>query len=118
MSTTIQNPPTKNQLPGPEEESNGRQMSFLEHLEELRVRLLRSIYSIIITTGICFYFRDAIYGYLAKPLTDALHALNIPGRQRHSQRAQKARPKFTHASRTKATVTGKPQVTVFAPGFS
>jgi Insertion element 4 transposase N-terminal/Transposase DDE domain len=48
----------------------------------------------------------------------ALHALNIPDRQRHSQRAQKARPKFRHATATKQTVTGKPQVTVFAPGFS
>jgi hypothetical protein len=48
----------------------------------------------------------------------ALHTLNLPGRQRHSPRAQKARPKFPHASATKTTVTGKPQVTVFAPGFS
>jgi hypothetical protein len=47
-----------------------------------------------------------------------LHTLNVPGRQRHSKRAQKARPKFPHASATKTTVTGKPQVTVFAPGFS
>ena len=49
---------------------------------------------------------------------DCLHTLSLPGRQRHSKRAQKARPKFPHASATKATVTGKPQVTVFAPGFS
>ena len=47
----------------------------------------------------------------------ALHTLNVPGRQRHSERAQKARPKFPHATATKTTVTGKPQVTVFAPGF-
>ena len=47
-------------------------------LEELRVRLLRSIYSIIVATGICFYFRDTIYAYLARPLTDALHALHMP----------------------------------------
>jgi hypothetical protein len=33
-----------------------------------------------------------------------LHTLNIPGRQRHSERAQKARPKFPHASATKTTV--------------
>jgi hypothetical protein len=45
-----------------------------------------------------------------------LHTLNLPGRQRHSQRAQKARPKFPHASATKTTVTGKPQVILFAPG--
>jgi len=48
----------------------------------------------------------------------ALHTLNVPARQRHSERAQKARPKFPHATTTKATVTGKPQVQVFAPGFS
>ena len=46
-----------------------------------------------------------------------LHTLNLPGRQRHSERAQKARPKFPHASATKTTITGKPQVTIFAPGF-
>lgn len=45
-----------------------------------------------------------------------LHTLNLPGRQRHSGRAQKARPKFPHATATKTTVTGKPQVIVFAPG--
>ena len=48
----------------------------------------------------------------------ALHILNVPARQRHSERAQKARPKFPHATATKTTVTGKPQVQVFAPGFS
>ena len=47
-----------------------------------------------------------------------LHTLNIPGRQRHSQRTQKARPRFPHTAATKTTVTGKPRVTVFAPGFS
>ena len=47
-----------------------------------------------------------------------LRTLNVPGRERHSGRAQKARPKFPHAAATKQTVTGKPRVTVFAPGFS
>ncbi len=53
-------------------------MSFLEHLEELRQRLLRSIYSIFATTAFCFYYRDTIYAYLARPLTDALHAMHMP----------------------------------------
>ena len=44
------------------------------------------------------------------------HALNIPGRDRHSPRKQKARPKFPHTSQTKQTVTGKYQVIVYAPG--
>jgi hypothetical protein len=48
----------------------------------------------------------------------ALHALNVPGRERHSPRTQKARPKFAHTSATKHTVTGKPEVSVFAPSYS
>ena len=47
----------------------------------------------------------------------ALRVLNIPGRKRHSKRAQKARPKFAHTPATKKTITGKPQVQVFVPGF-
>lgn len=77
MATTIQNPPSKNPNSGPENENNGKQMSFLEHLEELRQRLLRSIYAILVATGICFYFRDAIYGYLSRPLTDTLRELHL-----------------------------------------
>jgi hypothetical protein len=45
-----------------------------------------------------------------------LHALNVPGRNRHSPREQKARPKFPHTSATKPTVTGKYEVIVYAPG--
>jgi sec-independent protein translocase protein TatC len=78
MATTIPNPPSKKLKPGPEDDSNGKQMSFLEHLEELRQRLLRSIYAIIVATGVCFYFRDAIYAYLALPLTSTLHELHMP----------------------------------------
>lgn len=79
MATTIQNPPTKKPSPEPEEEHlDGRQMSFFEHLEELRQRLLRSIFALLIGTGICFYFCDDIYGWLAKPLTDTLRSLNLP----------------------------------------
>jgi hypothetical protein len=46
-----------------------------------------------------------------------LRILSLPGRQRHSERKQKARPKFGHTAATKQTFTGKPQVTVFAPGL-
>lgn len=78
MATTIQNPPPKNPSPNPEEEHvNGKQMSFFEHLEELRQRLIRSILAIFIAFGVCFYFSDHIYGYLAKPLTDTLRSLHM-----------------------------------------
>ncbi len=75
MGTTIQNPPPKTPEPDPEElELSGKQMSFLEHLEELRVRLLRSIYSIVIGSVVCFIFHSQIFDYLDKPLRDALVA--------------------------------------------
>jgi hypothetical protein len=45
-----------------------------------------------------------------------LHTLNVPGRDRHSPREQKARPKFPHTSATKQTATGKYQVIMYAPG--
>ncbi len=44
-----------------------------------------------------------------------LHTLVSTGRQRHSPRAQKARPGFPHTTVTKKTVTGVPQVTRFQP---
>src|SRR5487761_1467510 len=44
-----------------------------------------------------------------------LHTLTITGRNRHSRRAQKARPGFPHTAVTKTTVTGVPQVTRFQP---
>jgi sec-independent protein translocase protein TatC len=78
MSTTIQNPPSKNPNHGPEDDDfSGRQMSFLEHLEELRQRLVRSAISVFVGFIICFYFSDNIYGLLAKPLTDTLQSLHM-----------------------------------------
>jgi sec-independent protein translocase protein TatC len=52
-------------------------MSFLEHLEELRQRLVRSAISVFVGFIICFYFSDNIYGLLAKPLTDTLQSLHM-----------------------------------------
>jgi hypothetical protein len=45
----------------------------------------------------------------------ALHTLIRTSRQRHSPRAQEARPGFPHTSKTKKTVTGVPRVTRFQP---
>src|SRR5947207_200518 len=78
MATTIQNPPPTNPHPAPEGESfNGKQMSFLEHLEELRKRLLYSVYSIAAGFLISLYWADNVYAYLARPMTDTLHALGM-----------------------------------------
>jgi len=78
MATTIQKPPPKKPNQDPEEEPlNGKKMSFFEHLEELRQRLLHSILSLFVGFGICFYFADDLYGFLARPLTDTLRSLQM-----------------------------------------
>jgi sec-independent protein translocase protein TatC len=49
-------------------------MSFLEHLEELRRVLLRSILALGVAFCVCWAFSDQIYEFLARPLTEALPA--------------------------------------------
>ncbi len=75
---------------------------------------IRSMTSTQVTTASSL---EAIAAAADSAARACLHTLNLPGRQRHSERAQKARPKFPHTSATKITVTGKPQVTVFGPGL-
>lgn len=48
------------------EESQSR-MSFGEHLEELRKRIIRSLLGSVIGVGICFYFVKEIYGFVVAP---------------------------------------------------
>jgi sec-independent protein translocase protein TatC len=43
-------------------------MSFLEHLEELRVRLIRSLLSLIVAFALCWGFRERIFHFLTDPL--------------------------------------------------
>ena len=45
---------------------------FLEHLEELRKRLIRCIISVAITFFISYFFSDRIFAILVKPLQTAL----------------------------------------------
>lgn len=55
-----------------EEEELGGQMSFLDHLDELRKRLIRSIVFVFIATSVCWFFSDRIYSFLAVPVERAL----------------------------------------------
>ena len=52
-------------------------MSFGEHLEELRSRLLKSIYGILIGLGVCLYFGGDIFSFLAQPLLVALQSAHL-----------------------------------------
>ncbi len=50
------------------EEHEGLQMSFLDHLDELRKRLVQSVIAIAIAFSIGFGFSDRIYNFLAVPV--------------------------------------------------
>lgn len=47
------------------------QAPLLDHLVELRRRLVRCVATLLIAFAICFYFADEILGFLVQPLTDA-----------------------------------------------
>jgi sec-independent protein translocase protein TatC len=55
-----------------EEEQPGAQMSFLEHIDELRRRLIRSIIAVGLAFIVCWFFSDKIYNFLAVPVQEAL----------------------------------------------
>ena len=54
------------------EENLGGQMSFLEHLDELRTRLIRSMAFVLIAAFACWFVSDRIYNFLARPVQRAL----------------------------------------------
>ena len=62
MSSESENP--ENQL--------GTQMSFLEHIDEMRRRLIRSALFIGAAFIFCWFFSDRIYNFLAVPVQEAL----------------------------------------------
>lgn len=44
---------------------------LLDHLIELRTRLMRALFALLIGFGVCYYFADPILGFLVQPLKDA-----------------------------------------------
>lgn len=55
-----------------DEELEEGKMPLLDHLIELRKRLLYSAVAMLVTLGPCWYFSKSIYNFLAQPLADAL----------------------------------------------
>lgn len=47
-------------------------MSFLEHLDELRKRLVNSVIIVMVAFVVCFYFSDNIFRFLSVPIRRAL----------------------------------------------
>ncbi len=55
-----------------EDPIDDKPMPLMDHLMELRTRLLWSVVTFGIAFGICYYFSGKIYGFLAQPLADIL----------------------------------------------
>ena len=53
-------------------------MGFLDHLEELRSRIVRSAIAVALGTAACWGYRERIYGIMQKPIMDALRAQHLP----------------------------------------
>ena len=47
-------------------------MSLLEHLRELRRRVIYSVVAVLVAFGACFNYADRIYGYVQLPIVHAL----------------------------------------------
>jgi sec-independent protein translocase protein TatC len=50
---------------------NPDRMTFLEHLEELRVRLIHSVLALVVGFLACSYFYEPIFRFLSRPLRQA-----------------------------------------------
>ena len=58
----------------PDDTIDDKPMPLLDHLMELRTRLLWSVGAFAIAFAICYYFSAQIYGFLARPLADILQS--------------------------------------------
>ena len=51
-----------------EDNPDDKKMPLIEHLVELRRRLIWSLLAFLVTFGICFYFANTIFDFLVQPL--------------------------------------------------
>lgn len=58
------------------EEQLGKQMSFLEHLDEFRRRLVNSVIVVLMAFMLCWFVSDQIYRFLSVPIRKALSEAN------------------------------------------
>jgi len=53
-------------------------MGFLDHLEELRKRIVYSIIAVAVGFGACWWKADWLYGFMQKPIVDVLRKHGLP----------------------------------------
>ena len=53
-------------------DSDDKKMPLLDHLIELRSRLLRAVIALFVAFLVCFYFAEPLYAFLVQPLADIM----------------------------------------------
>lgn len=71
-------PPTTTANDDDEEDDGMLRMSFLEHLEELRSRIIKIIVGIFVAICVSFTFTDPLWNFVVKPAKVALTANGFP----------------------------------------
>ncbi len=59
-----------------DEQQLGKQMSFLEHLDEFRKRVVSSVVIVVIAFMLCWFVSKPIYNFLSVPIRQALSEAN------------------------------------------
>lgn len=57
----------------PELEPTDEGMTFWEHLDELRSRLIKVVLAAMVGAGVAWFFREEVLGWLVGPFTEAWH---------------------------------------------
>jgi sec-independent protein translocase protein TatC len=70
-------PPPSDDGEGGDEEEGMLRMSFLEHLEELRTRIIRSLIGVAVAFALSLTFSNQLWDFVRQPATQALKTLHF-----------------------------------------
>jgi sec-independent protein translocase protein TatC len=68
-------PPPPSGGDGDDDEDGMLRMSFLEHLEELRARIIRALLGVAVAFGLCVFFMEKLWAIVSAPAVSALTTL-------------------------------------------
>ncbi len=71
-------PPPPPKDPEDEEEDGMLRMSFMEHLEDLRKRLIMMVIGLVVAFVICLTFSEQLWKVISEPAISALKELKVP----------------------------------------
>ncbi len=70
-------PPSSDSEPEDEEESGMLRMSFMEHLEELRTRIIRALYGLVVAFVVSLVYANTLWTIISEPAIEALKHLKV-----------------------------------------